>query len=95
MAPQRGSFPVGLVLPLLLAATAAAMIAAIMVGSADLPASKALLVLWQAIQAQPKDDTIAQIVLGIRLPRVLLAVCHRRRHGLGGSRPRRLSSETP
>ena len=60
------------------------MAVALLVGSADLSPGQALSTLWQAIRGQPTDDTVAQIVLGIRLPRIILAVAIGAGMGLAG-----------
>jgi iron complex transport system permease protein len=63
---------------------AAIMGAALLVGSADLSPGQALSALWRAILGQPADDTAARIVLGIRLPRIMLAVAVGGGMGLAG-----------
>ncbi|MGO9113578.1 MAG: FecCD family ABC transporter permease [Thermoguttaceae bacterium] len=81
--PCRSS-PAWLVLPILLVSVALTMGAALLVGSADLSPGQTVSVLWQAIRGQPTNDTVAQIVLGIRLPRIVLTVTIGAGMGLAG-----------
>jgi iron complex transport system permease protein len=84
MTHQRRTLPVWLFLSILLGTVAATMGVALLVGSADLSPGQALSALWQAIRGQPRDETVAQIVLGIRLPRIILAVAIGADMGLAG-----------
>ena len=76
--------PVWFFLPLVLAGLAVAMAVAVLVGGADLPPARVLSVLWQAVRGQRADDIAAQIVLDIRLPRIVLAMVVGAGMGLAG-----------
>ncbi len=84
MVHQRRSTAVWPFLSILLLGVAATMTVAMLVGSADLSPGRALSTLWQAIRGQPTDDVVARIVLGIRLPRIILAVAVGAGMGLAG-----------
>ncbi len=84
MAHQRRMLPVRLFLPVLLAGVLVTMAVALLVGSADLSPGQALATLWQVLRGQPHDDSVVQIVVGIRLPRIILAVIIGAGMGLAG-----------
>jgi iron complex transport system permease protein len=84
VAQERRNLPVHVLLPALLAGLAAATVVALTVGGADLSPNQALSTIWQALQGQAGDDTVARIVLGIRLPRIILAVVIGAGMGLAG-----------
>jgi len=62
----------------------AVMGAALLVGSAGLPPRQTLLAVWEAIRGESRGNPDAQIVLAIRLPRIILAVVTGAGMGLTG-----------
>jgi len=80
----RSLLPVRWLLPCLMAGVAVTMGVAMLVGSARLSPAQTTLVLWQAVQGQSLDDPVSQIVLGIRMPRILLAAAIGAGMGLAG-----------
>lgn len=84
MADQCHSSTVQFFLLLLLVTVAVTMAGALLVGSADLSPGQAVSALWQTIHGQPTEDAAARIVLGIRLPRIILAVAIGAGMGLAG-----------
>lgn len=59
--------------PALMFALVAAMSVALCVGSVPIPASEIVTQFWHALLGQPAEDVTERILLGTRLPRVLLA----------------------
>lgn len=84
MALPRRPSPARIVLPALLVGVIATMFVAILLGSANVSPSQILSSVWHAIRGQPTDDAVVQIVLGIRLPRIILAVAIGGGMGLAG-----------
>ena len=77
------------VLPILLAGMALSALAALVMGGADLSPGRVFSVLWHAGRDQTSDPAAAQIVMNIRLPRIILALAIGSAMGLAG-----LSSQT-
>jgi iron complex transport system permease protein len=71
-------------MPVLLAGLVLAASAALLVGGADLSPTRVIVCLWETLRGQTPDDATARIVLGIRLPRIFLAVAIGSGMGLAG-----------
>jgi len=76
--------PAAYLMPVLLAGVGLAALAALLLGSADLTPSRILSALWDGLRGQTTDETAARIVLGIRLPRIVLALAIGSSMGLAG-----------
>jgi iron complex transport system permease protein len=76
--------PAAYLMPVLLAGVGLAALAALLLGGADLTPSRILSALWYGLRGQTTDETAAQIVLGIRLPRIVLALAIGSSMGLAG-----------
>lgn len=84
MALPRRPTSARIVIPALLAALVAAMFVAVLLGSAEISWSEVLRALGQALRGTPGDEAALQIVLGIRLPRIILSVVIGGGMGLAG-----------
>lgn len=84
MPPLRRAMPAAYLMPVLLAGVGLAALAALLLGGADLTPSRILSALWYGLRGQTTDETAAQIVLGIRLPRIVLALAIGSSMGLAG-----------
>lgn len=84
MSREHRYLPVRVLLPLLLAGVAMAATAALLVGGSDLSPGQAAVAVWQAALGPSADDAATRIVLGIRLPRILLAIAVGAAMGLAG-----------
>jgi len=82
--PLRRAMPAAYLMPVLLAGVGLAALAALLLGSADLTPSRILSALWDGLRGQTTDETAARIVLGIRLPRIVLALAIGSSMGLAG-----------
>jgi len=82
--PLRRAMPAAYLMPVLLAGVGLAALAALLLGGADLTPSRILSALWYGLRGQTTDETAAQIVLGIRLPRIVLALAIGSSMGLAG-----------
>jgi iron complex transport system permease protein len=71
-------------LPLLLAGLAMATIAALLVGGADIPPARVFSTLWEAARGHETAGAAARIILGLRLPRIVLAIAIGAGMGLAG-----------
>jgi iron complex transport system permease protein len=69
---------------ILLAGVVLAALAALLVGGTDLVPSRIIWALWEGVRGQASDDAAARIVLGIRLPRIVLALAIGSGMGLAG-----------
>jgi iron complex transport system permease protein len=72
------------VVTLLLAATVLSAAIALSVGSAGIPPSRILAILWSAVSQPSAADADSRIILTIRLPRILLALAVGSGMGLAG-----------
>ena len=84
MPPLRRAMPAAYLMPVLLAGVGLAALAALLLGGADLTPSRILSALWDGLRGQTTDETAARIVLGIRLPRIVLALAIGSSMGLAG-----------
>jgi len=82
--PLRRAMPAAYLVPVLLAGVGLAALAALLLGGADLTPSRILSALWYGLRGQTTDETAARIVLGIRLPRIVLALAIGSSMGLAG-----------
>ncbi len=80
----RRLIPAAYLTPILLAGVVLVALGALLLGSADLTISKAISAIWDGLRGQTSDDTAARIVLGIRLPRIVLTVAIGSGMGLAG-----------
>jgi len=84
MPVQRRLIPAAYLMPTLLTGIVLAAVAALAVGGADLTPARIISAMWEAVRGQTSDDTAARIVLGIRLPRIVLAMAIGSGMGLAG-----------
>jgi len=82
--PQRRPMPVAYLMPLLLAGVVLAGLVALMVGGANLTPGRITSALWEGLRGHPMDGAAVRIVLGIRLPRIVLALLIGSGMGLAG-----------
>jgi len=81
---QRRLIPAAYLTPILLAGIVLAAVAALLLGGANLTPARIISAMWEVVRGQTSDDTAARIVLGIRLPRIVLALAIGSGMGLAG-----------
>ncbi|MGC8642173.1 MAG: FecCD family ABC transporter permease [Isosphaeraceae bacterium] len=84
MLPPHRALPASYVLPALIAGVGLASMAAVLLGGAGLAPSQVVSAIWCGLRGQAADETAQQIVLSIRLPRIMLALAIGSGMGLSG-----------
>jgi len=81
---QRRVMPAAYLIPVLLAGVVLVALLALLLGGADLTPARIISTLWEGLRGQASDETATRIVLGIRLPRIVLALAIGAGMGLSG-----------